>query len=403
MPTNLDYRTTLNLKKHGRYTDSLTKGLQLLYKPSETKYWLLRFAFNGKRHELGIGPFPEIMPKEARQIAQEARTLLAKGENPLTSKLAQKAQIKALERKKITFRDFALTCVADKQSEWSSDKHAAQWTYSLENFAFPVIGEMALDEIDTDDILKILTPIWKSKTETASRLRGRLEWILAAACTRKLRNGMNPALWRGHLQTILPAPKKMMEVRHHPALPYRALPEFLALLRNIDSVAALALEFTILNASRTGEVLGGLRSEIDDDIWTISANRMKARKEHRVPLTGRSLEILAIAKGMDGNSPYLFSRNGKPLSNMAMPMLLRRLNSNVTVHGFRSTFRDWVSEETSHSPEVAEMALAHTIKNKVEAAYRRKDLLERRRILMRDWLDFCNSKRFNNVSTLLAA
>ncbi len=403
MPTNLDYRTTLNLKKHGRYTDSLTKGLQLLYKPSETKYWLLRFAFNGKRHELGIGPFPEIMPKEARQIAQEARTLLAKGENPLTSKLAQKAQIKALERKKITFRDFALTCVADKQSEWSSDKHAAQWTYSLENFAFPVIGEMALDEIDTDDILKILTPIWKSKTETASRLRGRLEWILAAACTRKLRNGMNPALWRGHLQTILPAPKKMMEVRHHPALAYRALPEFLVLLRNIDSVAALALEFTILNASRTGEVLGGLRSEIDDDIWTISANRMKARKEHRVPLTGRSLEILAIAKGMDGNSPYLFSRNGKPLSNMAMPMLLRRLNSNVTVHGFRSTFRDWVSEETSHSPEVAEMALAHTIKNKVEAAYRRKDLLERRRILMQDWLEFCNSKKFNNVSTLLAA
>ncbi len=403
MPTNLDYRTTLNLKKHGRYTDSLTKGLQLLYKPSETKYWLLRFAFNGKRHELGIGPFPEIMPKEARQIAQEARTLLAKGENPLTSKLAQKAQIKALERKKITFRDFALTCVADKQSEWSSDKHAAQWTYSLENFAFPVIGEMALDEIDTDDILKILTPIWKSKTETASRLRGRLEWILAAACTRKLRNGMNPALWRGHLQTILPAPKKMMEVRHHRALAYRALPAFLVLLRNIDSVAALALEFTILNASRTGEILGGLRSEIDGDIWTISANRMKARKEHRVPLTGRSLEILAIAKGMDGNSPYLFSRNGKPLSNMAMPMLLRRLNSNVTVHGFRSTFRDWVSEETSHSPEVAEMALAHTIKNKVEAAYRRKDLLERRRILMQDWLEFCNSKKFNNVSTLLAA
>ena len=403
MPTNLDYRTTLNLKKHGRYTDSLTKGLQLLYKPSETKYWLLRFAFNGKRHELGIGPFPEITPKEARQIAQEARTLLAKGENPLTSKLAQKAEIKALERKKITFKDFALTCVADKQSEWSSDKHAAQWTYSLEKFAFPVIGEMALDEIDTDDILKILTPIWKSKTETASRLRGRLEWILAAACTRKLRNGMNPALWRGHLQTILPAPKKMMEVRHHPALPYRALPEFLALLRNIDGVAALALEFTILNASRTGEVLGGLRSEIDGDIWTISANRMKARKEHRVPLTSRSLEILAITKAMDEDSQYLFSRNGKPLSNMAMPMLLRRLNSNITVHGFRSTFRDWVSEETSHSPEVAEMALAHTIKNKVEAAYRRKDLLERRRILMQDWLDFCNSERFNNVSTLLAA
>jgi integrase len=262
---------------------------------------------------------------------------------------------------------------------------------------------MALDEIDTDDILKILTPIWKSKTETASRLRGRLEWILAGACTRKLRDGMNPALWRGHLQTILPAPKKMMEVRHHPALAYRALPEFLVRLRNKDSVAALALEFAILNACRTGEVLGGLRSEIDGDIWTISANRMKARKEHRVPLTSRSLEILAIAKAMDEDSQYLFSRNGKPLSNMAMPMLLRRLNKCVTVHGFRSTFRDWVSEETQHSPEVAEMALAHTIKNKVEAAYRRKDLLDRRRILMQDWLDFCNSQQFNNVTTLLAA
>jgi integrase len=403
MPTNLDYRTTLNLKKHGRYTDSLVKGLQLLYKPSDTKYWLLRFAFNGKRHELGIGPFPDILPKEARQIAQEARTLIAKGENPLTSRHAQKAQRKASESKKITFRDFAQTCIEDKKSEWSSDKHAAQWAYTLEKFAFPVIGDMALDEIDTDDILKILTPIWKSKTETASRLRGRLEWILAAACTRKLRDGMNPALWRGHLQTILPAPKKMVEVRHHPALAYRALPEFLIHLRNTDGIAALALEFAILNASRTGEVLGGLRSEVDEGIWTISANRMKARKEHRVPLTSRSLEIIAIAKAMDEGSQYLFSRNGKPLSNMAMPMLLRRLNEKITVHGFRSTFRDWVSEETQHSPEVAEMALAHTIKNKVEAAYRRKDLLVRRRILMQDWLDFCNSKQFNNVATLLAA
>jgi integrase len=403
MATNLDYQTTLNLKKAGRYTDLHTKGLQLLIKPSGTKYWLLRFAFNGKRHELGIGSFPTLKPKDARLIAQEARIEIAKGQNPLASKIAQKAQRQTIENRKVTFRDFALTCIEDKQSEWSSDKHAAQWTYSLEKFAFPVIGDMALDEIDTDDILKILTPIWKSKTETASRLRGRLEWVLAAACTRKLRDGINPALWRGHLQTILPAPKKVSEVRHHPALAYQALPEFLIRLRNTEVVAALALEFAILNASRTGEVLGGLRSEVDDGIWTISANRMKARKEHRVPLTSRSLEIIAIAKAMDEDSIYLFSRNGKPLSNMAMPMCLRRLDSHITVHGFRSTFRDWVSEETEHSPEVAEMALAHTIKNKVEAAYRRKDLLDRRRILMQDWLDFCNSERFNNVTNLLAA
>jgi len=403
MTINLDYQTTLNLKKAGRYTDSHTKGLQLLIKPSGTKYWLLRFAFHGKRHELGIGSFPDLKPKDARLIAQEARTEIAKGQNPLSSKIAQKAQRLALEGKRIKFKEFALACIETKQSEWSCAKHAAQWNYSLEKFAFPIIGDKAIDEIDTEDILKILTPIWKSKTETASRLRGRLEWILASASTRKLRNGINPALWRGHLQTILPAPKKMVEVKHHLALPYRAIPEFLASLRNIDGVAALALEFAILNASRTGEVLGGLRSEIDGEIWSIPASRMKARKEHRVPLTSRSLEILAIAKAINEDSRYLFSRNGKPLSNMAMPMLLRRLNLNVTVHGFRSTFRDWVSEETNHPPEVAEMALAHTIKNKVEAAYRRKDLLERRRILMQDWLDFCNSEQFNNVTTLMAA
>ena len=403
MSTNLDYRTTLNLKRFGRYTDTQVKGLQLLFKPSGTKYWLLRYAFNGKRHELGIGLFPDLLPRDARQIAQEARTLVAKGENPLTLKIAKKAQLKAQECKKISFKDFALSCIEDKRFEWSSDKHAAQWTSTLEKFAYPVIGNKSLDAIDTDDIMKILVPIWKSRTETASRLRGRLEWILAAATTRKLRSGMNPALWRGHLQTILPAPNKMIEVRHHPALAYRALPEFMNVLRGMDGIAALALEFTILNASRTGEVLGGLRSEVDENVWTIPGSRMKARKEHRVPLTSRSQEILTIAKAMDEDSPYLFSRNGKPLSNMAMPMLLRRLNSGITVHGFRSTFRDWVSEETNHSPEVAEMALAHTIRNKVEAAYRRRDLLERRRILMKEWLDFCNSERFHNVTTLQAA
>jgi integrase len=251
--------------------------------------------------------------------------------------------------------------------------------------------------------MRILTPIWKNKTETASRLRGRLEWILAAATTRKLREGLNPALWRGHLQTILPAPNKMTGIRHHAALPYRALPEFIGRLRQIDSMAALALEFTILNASRTGEVLGGLKAEIVDGIWIIPAKRMKAKKEHRIPLTERSMEIVGIASIMDENSPYLFSRNGKPLSNMAMPMLLRRLNSKITVHGFRSTFRDWVSEETTHSPEVAEMALAHAIRNKVEAAYRRKDLLDRRRILMQEWLAYCNSLVSKNIIDLKVA
>jgi len=400
---NLDYRTTLNLKKPGRYTDLQTKGLQLLYKRSGTKYWLLRFSYQGERHDLGIGSFPDLLPKEARLIAQEARTLIAKGQNPLKLKIAKKAQIKSIASKTITFRDFAISCIEDKQSEWTNKKHAAQWSYTLEKFAFPVIGDKAIYDIDTDDIMRILTPIWKNKTETASRLRGRLEWILAAATTRKLRQGLNPALWRGHLQTILPAPNKMTGIKHHAALSYRALPEFMKCLRQIDTIAALALEFTILNASRTGEVLGGLKTEITDGIWIIPAKRMKAKKEHRIPLTERSIAIIDIASIMDEDSPYLFSRNGKPLSNMAMPMLLRQLNSKITVHGFRSTFRDWVSEETTHIPEVAEMALAHTIRNKVEAAYRRKDLLERRRILMQEWLAYCNSLVSTNIIDLKVA
>ena len=206
--------------------------------------------------------------------------------------------------------------------------------------------------------------------------------IGAAATTRKLRTGVNPALWRGLLQTILPAPKKFQKVKHHKALPYRSLPVFMTKLREMEGMAALALEFLILNANRTSEVTDALRAEVTGDIWTIPADRMKARVEHRVPLCKRSLEILEIAKALDEDSEFLFSRKGKKLSNMAMPMMLRRMDEDFTVHGFRSTFRDWVSEETTHPSEVAEKALAHTISNKVEAAYRRGDLLDRRRLLL---------------------
>lgn len=262
---------------------------------------------------------------------------------------------------------------------------------------------MSLDEIDTDQVRKILEPIWVIKTETASRLRSRIELILSAATTLKLRSGQNPAIWRGHLDTLLSPPNKLKNVEHHKALPYKALTSFIAQLREMDNVGALALEFLILNASRTGEVIGGLRTEVEDDLWIIPAKRMKAKKEHRVPLCPRSLEILSIAKAMDEDSIYLFSRNGKKLSNMAMPMMLRRLKIGVTVHGFRSTFRDWVSEETDHSPEAAEKALAHTIGSKVEAAYRRGDLFERRRKLLLDWEAFCSGDLNSNVIALKAA
>lgn len=402
MKLKFDYQSIKNAKQTGRHTTN-EKGLQLLIKKGGYKYWVLRYTYGANRHDLTLGSFPEISVADARKKAQEARYQLSQGINPISDRKAKKAALIAQTSSAITFEKFALEVIESKRIEWTNEKHAAQWEATLREYAFPVIGSKRLDAIDMEDILKILQPIWSTKTETASRLRGRLEWILAAATTRKLRSGMNPALWRGLLQTILPAPKKFQKVKHHKALPYRSLPTFMSKLREMDGMAALALEFLILNANRTSEVTDALRTEVTNDIWTIPADRMKARVEHRVPLCKRSLEIISIAKTLDENSDFLFSRKGRKLSNMAMPMMLRRMGVYVTVHGFRSTFRDWISEETNHPSEVAEKALAHTISNKVEAAYRRGDLIERRRLLLTDWEVFCQSKTYQNVVDLKAA
>lgn len=404
MATNLAFKYVDNLKIPGRYTDALVKGLHLWVKPNLKKYWIFRYSINQKQQNISLGSYPKVSISSARIIAQAARDEIDQGGNPLVTRKNKKiAATEGQEQLRKTFREFAADCVAKKQLEWSNAKHAKQWMYTLEEFAFPVIGHLTVDKVNTTHILSILTPIWATKTETASRLRGRLEWILAAASTLKLREGANPASWRGHLQTILPAPRKISKVTHFKALPYRLVPGFLQDLRSQASMVSLALEFTILNASRSGEVLGGLRSELCDDIWVIPAERMKAKKEHRVPLCPRSIEILNVANVMNPGSKYLFSRADKPLSNMAMSMVLRRLGIDVTVHGFRSSFRDWVSEETNHASEVVEMALAHTIVNKVEAAYRRQDLLEKRRALLLDWQEYCASPAQNNVLKLKAA
>lgn len=381
----LDFNTVKNLKTPGRYTDSAVKGLHLWVKPNNLKYWIFRFTKNHKQRNMSLGAFPLISLAEARKKAFNARELLSKGLDPLEQKkVNQEAQIP-----KIKFEEFAISFINTKRSEWSNEKHAQQWVSTIKEYAFPVIANSEIDKITTNDILKILTPIWTTKTETASRLRGRLEKIFAAAITRGHRQELNPALWVGHLETILPAPNKVKKVQHHKALPHQEIPEFMTALRNIGTMGALALEFAILNASRTGEVLGGLKTEIQGDLWVIPGSRMKAKKEHQIPLCNRSKEILLTASAMDPNSPYLFSRNGRKLSNMAMTMILRRMNLDITVHGFRSTFRDWVSEDTDFSSEVAEMALAHQIANKVEAAYRRGNLLEKRKLLMSTWESYC--------------
>ena len=394
------YIRNLNLK--GRYTDSATQGLNIQVKANGAKYWTFRYHYQGKRHDLGLGTYPAISLKEARARATAARNDINHGGRPLAKwKPTAPVNQPADPETRPTFSNFAKSCIDNKKAEWRNQKHGAQWYATIKKYADPVIGEKHLDQIDTDDILKILNPIWHTKTETASRLRGRIEWVLASATTRKLRAGLNPATWRRHLETILPKPNKIKEAEHHKALPYKDIPEFIGKLREMDGVAALALEFVILNANRTGEVIGGLRSEVNTNgLWVIPKDRMKAHREHRVPLGKRSLELLQIAMSLDPNSDYFFSYNGRALSSMAMSMLLRRMGYDITVHGFRSCFRDWVAEETIHSPEVAEKALAHAIANKVESAYRRGDLIEHRKRLMGDWEDYCQTGTWGNVVAL---
>lgn len=394
------------LKEVGRYTDPTTPGLNLQVKRSGNQYWNFRFVQDGKRQDIGLGVYPAITLKEARQRAVSIRNDLNQGRKPKTP--WKRRHVAVVEKNdgscliaKSTFASFATSCIANKRAEWRSAKHADQWLSTIERFANPVIGQKHLDQIDTEDILKILLPIWHKKTVSASRLRGRLEWILASATTLKLRDGLNPATWRGHLETILPKPNKIKKEQHHKALPYDQIPQFMKTLREMDCMSALALEFVILNANRTGEVLGGRRSELTkEQLWIIPETRMKAFREHRVPLGKRSIEILQIAASLDPNSEYLFSKNGRPLSNMALPMMLRRMKLDCTVHGFRSCFRDWVAEETMHSPEVAEKALAHAVANKVEAAYRRGDLLEHRKRMMADWEGYCMTGLMNDVVAL---
>lgn len=398
MSTTLTDAFIKNLCIPGRYTDAATTGLNLQIKANGGKYWAFRYVLAGKRHDSSLGSYPAISLKEARIRATVLRSQLNQGISPKPSWRPDTEHAGKPAPSKPLFKMYAAECITAKRGEWRNEKHAAQWASTIERFANPVIGDMPIDEIDMDDVLRVLNPIWHTRTVTAERLRGRLEWIFASATTRRLRNGQNPAAWRGLLETILPRPSKIKREQHHPALAYKEMPEFMRDLREMEGVTPLAMEFLILNASRTGEVIGGLRSEVSDSgIWTIPGARMKAGKEHRIALGTRSLELLEIAQRLDPQSAYMFSVKGKALSNMALLMLLRRMGKSVTVHGFRSSFRDWVSEETTHSPEVAEKALAHAIISKVEASYRRGDLMEPRRRLMADWESFCLTGAWGNV------
>ncbi len=375
----------------GRHADGIVKGLHLWVKSPKHKYWILRYSLNGKRKDMSIGTYPKKSVKEARNEAIDAKRIVDNGIDPINNKKTLTEANIEREQKKLSFKEFALQCVEEKAHEWRNQKHADQWVYTLKEFAFPVIGNKSLDSITTNDILSILKPIWLTKTNTAVRLRGRLEWILGSATTQGFRDGLNPASWRGHLMTVLPSPRKVAKTKHHPSLPYHQIGEFVAKLGQMDCLSALALEFTILTAARTEETLAAKRNEIKDELWTVPAERMKAGKEQRVPLVPRAIEILRIAKHIDPDSEYLFSRNGRRLCNMAMLALVKGMGYKITVHGFRATFRTWCEEETMHHDSLAKKALAHTIKDKVDEAYNRGDLLKKRLKLMEDWAKFCNT------------
>ncbi len=376
-------------KRAGYFGDG--QGLYLQVTATRSKSWIFRFMLNGRSREMGLGSASLVSLKEARGKAHAARKLLADGIDPIEARNAQRAT-QALERARaITFAECAKKYIAAHRASWKNAKHAAQWTSTIETYCNPVIGALPVADIDTGLVLKVLEPIWREKPVTADRLRGRIERVLDWATTRKYRKGENPARWRGHLKNLLPAMKKRLRVKHHPALPYEKIPGFMQSLRAQDSIAAHALEFCILTSGRTVEVIGARREEFDLEkaIWVVPASRMKAGREHRVPLSPRAVKIVKAQLALGDTYVFPGARTGRGLSNMAMLKFLKRIGySDLTVHGFRSAFRDWAAEQTAYPREVCEMALAHTIGDETEAAYRRGDLLKKRHLLMDAWAKY---------------
>lgn len=377
----------------GTYHDG--GGLYLQISKSQGASWLFRYMYKGVARGMGLGPLAFVSLKEARIKSQECRILLWKDTDPLESRKQQAQAGQPETATGGTFKDCALAYVGAHRSGWKNAKHADQWKNTLETYAYPVIGDLPVAQVDIALVKKILEPIWRTKTETASRLRGRIESILDWATVHGYRTGDNPARWRGRLDILFPRQSRVATVQHHPALPYAEIATFMSDLGKQDGVAAVALEFLILTATRTSEVINSTWSEInlDQAVWTIPRARMKAGKEHRIPLSAPTLALLAKMKDeSDGDHVFPGRQRNKPLSNMAMLQLLKRMGrTDLTAHGFRSTFRDWSAECTNHPREVQEAALAHTLVNKTEAAYQRGDLFEKRVLLMRDWAIYCCS------------
>ncbi len=381
------------LVKPGLYSDG--GGLWLQVKGPTARSWVFRYAIRGKRHQMGLGPVYTIDLAAARAKAKQYRQLLLDGRDPLGERRAGASAQALKEAKRITFDQCAAAYIDAHRGTWKNPKHVMQWENTIKTYASPLIGSLAVADVETDLIVKVLSPIWRTKTETAVRLRGRLECILDWATVSKFRQGDNPARWKGHLDNLLANPNKIAPVRNHPALPWREIEAFMTDLREREGIAARATEFAILTACRSGEVRGATWEELDMEakLWTIPAKRMKAGREHRVPLSDAAMSLLASTKRA---SAFVFPGrdSATALSDMSLTGVLRRMGrGDITVHGFRSTFRDWCAEygSNSFSRDVCEHALAHSLPDKTEAAYQRGDLLEKRVRLMQAWADYCCS------------
>jgi integrase len=394
-------------KRPGMYPDGAGLYLQVTAGGAS---WILRYMLAGRAREMGLGPLALFGLSEARAKALDARRLRHEGIDPIEVRHAERARVQLDAARSVTFAECAQAYVETHRAGWRNKKHQQQWTNTLKDYAAPVIGALPVQAVDTALVLKVLEPIWTAIPETAARLRGRIEVVLDWATGREYRQGENPARWRGHLDKLLPARGKVRKVAHHAALPWGDLPGFMESLRGQGGIAARALEFSILTAARTGETLFARWGELNllDKTWTVPAERMKAGKEHRVPLSPRALAILKeMQRHQQTRESFVFPgpRTGRAIADRSMRQMLARIGrGDITVHGFRSSFRDWAAERTSFANHVVEAALAHAIGDKVEAAYRRGDLFEKRSRLMEAWAEFCaKPAQAGNVTSIRQA
>lgn len=396
------------LEKPGKHPVGGVAGLYLNVTATGARSWILRRSIAGKRHEIGLGAFPTVSLKSARELAREMVTEIVAGGDPLQARRERREAIRRAEVRRTSFDDAFEAYYQQKlEGELANEKHKAQWRATLQTYASPVIGGAPVADVSLDNVLKILQPIWSEKTETASRLRGRIEAVLDWARVNGLRDGENPARWKGNLDKILPSPSRVKKEENHPAVALEDAPSWFVALRNRSGIAAIALQFLTLTAARSGEIRGATWGELDLDrqLWTIPAARMKARREHRVPLPKMAVDLLATAPRFpDCGLVFPSSRAGK-LSDMTLSAVMKRIQAMevqqgrngyldlksgrpAVPHGLRSTFRDWVAEKTGYPAEMAEVALAHNIGTKVQQAYLRGDMIERRRAMMEEWSRF---------------